>query len=93
MTQCFGSLGGTVELQLTTTSQEDLYKLKRNNSNLYTNNKPTNNNPRYSSNVSTGIFTIKDTNRTDNGQYSMLVYNADAELVGYTECYLTIQGE
>ncbi|CAL8271706.1 unnamed protein product [Boreogadus saida] len=30
-TQCFGSLGGTVEVQLSTkTSQNDIYKLKKN---------------------------------------------------------------
>ncbi|CAL8333140.1 unnamed protein product [Gadus morhua 'NCC'] len=30
-TQCFGSLGGTVEVQLSKTSQDDIYKLKKNN--------------------------------------------------------------
>ena len=74
-------------------SQGGLYKLAQNKSDLYSTNKQTNNNPRYSFNVSTGIFTIEDINRIDNGEYSMERHNAKGKEAGKTECDLTIEGE
>ena len=74
-------------------SQGGLYKLAQNKSVLYSTNKPTNNNPRYSFNVSTGIFTIEDTNRIDNGEYSMELHTAGGREAGETECGLAIEGE
>ncbi|XP_056456061.1 uncharacterized protein LOC130390245 isoform X2 [Gadus chalcogrammus] len=89
-TQCFGSLGGTVEVQLPTkTSQDDTFRLKKNN--VATLSEWHQTNMRYSFNVSTGIFTIKDIDRTDNGEYSMQVHNTTGKLVASTKCYLTIQ--
>ncbi|CAL8300797.1 unnamed protein product [Arctogadus glacialis] len=82
-TQCFGSLGGTAEVLLTTrTSQDHYYVLMKNRARLQAN-------IRYSFNVGTGIFTIKDIDRTDNGEYSMKVYTAAGRVVA--RCYLTIQ--
>ncbi|XP_030224133.1 uncharacterized protein LOC115552311 isoform X6 [Gadus morhua] len=90
-TQCFGSLGGTVEVQmLTQYSQDDTFRLKKNNVTILSERNQTN--IRYSFNVSTGIFTIKDIDRKDNGEYSMEVYDREAgRLVASTKCYLTIQ--
>jgi hypothetical protein len=97
-TQCFGSLGGTVEVQLPArTSQDDIYKLKKNNvtivNNRSVNNRSETTDRRYSFIVRSGIFTIEDVNMKDTGEYSMDVHDADGKLVAYTKCYLTIQGE
>ncbi|XP_056456134.1 uncharacterized protein LOC130390298 [Gadus chalcogrammus] len=89
-TQCFGSLGGTVEVLLPTkTSQNDTYLLKKNN--VPTLSERIQTNIRYSFNVSTGIFTIKDIDRTDNGEYSIEVHDTTGKLVASTKCYLTIE--
>ncbi|XP_056456299.1 complement receptor type 1-like isoform X5 [Gadus chalcogrammus] len=88
-TQCFGSLGGTVELLLPKTSQDDIYKLKKNN--VTVNNRSETTDRRYSFIVSTGIFTIKDVNMKDTGEYSMEVHDAAGMQVAYTKCYLTIE--
>ncbi|XP_059919704.1 uncharacterized protein si:zfos-741a10.3 [Gadus macrocephalus] len=89
ITQCFGSLGGTVEVLLSTKTKQDyIYKLKKNN---VTVNRSETTDSRYSFIVSTGIFTIKDVNMKDTGEYSMEVHDADGKQVAYTECYLTIQ--
>ncbi|CAL8333158.1 unnamed protein product [Gadus morhua 'NCC'] len=68
-TQCFGSLGGTVEVQLPKTSQDDIYKLKKNNVPIVEYKNQTNNLD-YSFNISTGIFTINDINRTEDAPVS-----------------------
>ncbi|XP_056456057.1 uncharacterized protein LOC130390243 [Gadus chalcogrammus] len=89
-TQCFGSLGGTVKVQiLTKTSQDDTFRLKKNKFTILSERNQTN--IRYSLNVRTGIFTIKDIDRKDNGTYSMEVHTATGKLVAFTKCYLTIQ--
>ncbi|XP_030223615.1 uncharacterized protein LOC115552047 [Gadus morhua] len=91
-TQCFGSLGGTVEVLLvlpTQSSQNDTFRLKNNNVTILSERNQTN--IRYSFNVSTGIFTIKDIDRTDNDEYSMEVHNASGNQVAFTKCYLTIE--
>ncbi|CAL8267445.1 unnamed protein product [Boreogadus saida] len=89
-TQCFGSLGGTVEVQLSTkTSQNDYFRLRKNRVRILLDRNQTN--IQYSFNVSTGIFTIKDIDRTDNGEYSMEVHNAAGVQVAFTKCYLTIE--
>ena len=82
-----------MEFHLLKTSQRELYRLFQNKSELYSKSKPTNNNPRYSFNVSTGIFTIEDTNRIDNGEYFMDVHTAGGKEAGRTKCDLTIEGE
>ncbi|CAL8333176.1 unnamed protein product [Gadus morhua 'NCC'] len=90
-TQCFGSLGGTVEVVLPTrTSQDDYYRLKKNNVMIFHNRSETADS-RYSFIVSTGIFTIKGVNMKDTGEYSMEVHDADGKQVAYTKCYLTIE--
>ncbi|CAL8272467.1 unnamed protein product [Boreogadus saida] len=90
-TQCFGSLGGTVEVQLPTrTSQDDFYKLKKNNVTIV-NSRSETADRRYSFIVSTGIFTIKGVNMKDTGEYSMEVHDAAGKQVAYTKCYLIIQ--
>ncbi|CAL8236158.1 unnamed protein product [Arctogadus glacialis] len=90
-TQCSGSLGGTVEVQLPTkTSQNDTYKLKKDNYQILSCRSQTTN-IRYSFNVSTGIFAIKDIDWSDYGEYSMEVHDAAGKQVAYTKCYLTIQ--
>jgi hypothetical protein len=92
-TQCFGSLGGTVEVQLPArTSQDDIYKLKKNNVTIVNNHSETTDR-RYSFIVRSGIFTIEDVNMKDTGEYSMEVHDAAGKLVAYTKCYLTIEGE
>ncbi|XP_059919331.1 uncharacterized protein LOC132466252 isoform X2 [Gadus macrocephalus] len=86
-TPCFGSLGGTVVVLMTTrTSQNDTFRLKKNNATILSER-----NIRCSFNVSTGIFTIKDIDRTDNGTYSMEVHNTTGMQVAFTKCYLTIE--
>ena len=74
------------------TSQDDIYKLKKNNVGIV-NNRSETTDRRYSFIVSTGIFTIKDVNLKDTGEYSMEVHDADGKQVARTKCYLTIQGE
>ena len=76
---------------LTKTSQDDAFRLKKNNVSISLGRKQTN--IRYSFNIRNGIFTIKDIDRKDNGEYSMEVHNMHGELVAFTKCYLTIQGE
>ncbi|XP_059919666.1 uncharacterized protein LOC132466436 [Gadus macrocephalus] len=88
-TQCFGSLGGTVEVLLSKTSQDDLYKLKKNNVVILSDRSPTTN-IRYSFNVSTGMFAIKEFNRTDKGTYSMEVHDQNGRQVSYAHFRLSI---
>ena len=76
---------------LTQSSQNDTFRLKKNNVTILSEWHQAN--IRYSFNVRTGIFTVKDIDRTDNGAYSMEVHNASGNLVAFTKCYLTIQGE
>ena len=91
-TQCFGSLGGTVKVQLPKTSQDDIYKLKKDNVVVLSKSSETTN-FRYSFNISTGIFAIKDIDWSDYGTYSMEVHDAAGREVATTKCNLTIQGE
>ncbi|CAL8333134.1 unnamed protein product [Gadus morhua 'NCC'] len=66
-TQCFGSLGGTVEVLLPTrTSQDDTYRLMKINVKIV-NNRSVTTDGRYSFIASTGIFTIEDVNMKDTG--------------------------
>ncbi|CAL8333170.1 unnamed protein product [Gadus morhua 'NCC'] len=91
-TQCFGSLGGTVKVQLPAkTSQDDIYKLKKDNVVVLSKSSETTN-FRYSFNISTGIFAIKDIDWSDNGTYSMELHDAAGGEVANTKCNLTIQG-
>ncbi|CAL8272457.1 unnamed protein product [Boreogadus saida] len=90
-TQCFGSLGGTVKVQLPAlTSQDDKYTLKKNDA-LILSDRIQTTNIQYSFNVSTGIFAIKDIDWSDNGTYSMEVHDETGREVAYTKCNLTIQ--
>ena len=82
-----------MEVQLPTHSpHEHSYTLKKEYSVICCNSRTTVN-IRYSFNDSTGIFTIKDIDWSDNGTYSMEIRNAAGMIVAYTTCYLTIQGE
>ena len=91
-TQCFGSLGGTVEVQLPKTSQDHRYVLKKNKVVILSGRHQTAN-LRYSLNVNTGLFAIKDIDWSDYGTYSMELHDAAAREVANTKCNLTIQGE
>ena len=80
-----------MEVQLSTKTKQDyIYKLKKNN--VTVNNRSETTDRRYSFNVS-GIFTIKDANMKDTGEYSLEVHDADGNQVALTKCYLTIQGK
>ncbi|CAL8263973.1 unnamed protein product [Lota lota] len=90
-TQCFGSLGGTVEVQLPAlSSQNDVYELKKNNV-LIAKLPVTITDTRYSFNVSSGIFTIKDVKWSDIGTYSMEIHNSDGKLIETRMCILSVQ--
>jgi hypothetical protein len=88
-TQCFGSLGGTVEVLLPTHSpHEHSYTLKKNKVPIVEGEiKITD--PRYSFNVSTGVFTIEDLKKTDYDAYSLAAHNG----VEIATKLLSIQGE
>ncbi|CAL8263970.1 unnamed protein product [Lota lota] len=91
-TQCFGSLGGTVEVHLPAqSSQNDTYALKKNNV-LIAKPSAIITDTRYSFNVSTGIFTIKDVKRSDNGTYSMVIHNVGGIEIANVTWFLSIQG-
>ena len=49
--------------------------------------------PRYSFNVSTGIFTINDINRTEDGTYSIEARNINGIDLSNIQFNLSIQGE
>ena len=86
-TQCFGSLGGTVEVQLPTkTSHDHRYVLKKNKVHIT-------DNTRYSFNSDTKIFMIMDINASDGGTYSMEVLDKYEAQVKNTKFYLSLQGE
>ena len=88
-TQCFGSLGGTVEVQLPTHSpHEHSYTLKKNKVPIVE-GKIKITDPRYSFNVSTGVFTIEDLKKTDYDAYSLAAHNG----VQIATKRLSIQGE
>ena len=91
-TQCFGSLGGTVEVQLSKTSQDDIYKLKKNNVPIVKYKSQTKN-VDYSFNVSTGIFTMNDINRTEDDTYSIEAQNRNGIDSSNSQFNLSIQGE
>ena len=94
ITQCFGYLGGTVEvLLLINTSHVGSYKLKKNDIELISSIRGTNHSRRHSFNVSTGIFTITDIKEIDNGPYSLDVHDTEGKEKANIKCYLTIQGE
>ncbi|XP_056456302.1 uncharacterized protein LOC130390395 isoform X2 [Gadus chalcogrammus] len=91
-TQCFGSLGGTVEVLLPTkTSQDDIYKLKKNDVPILSDRSQTTN-IRYSFNVSTGMFAIKEFNRTDKGTYWMEVHDQNGIEISFNLFRLSIEG-
>ncbi|CAL8322221.1 unnamed protein product [Gadus morhua 'NCC'] len=69
--RCFGSLGGTLEVKLSKTSRPFQYEVKQNNV-LIDLLDPQILNPRFSITYSPRILTVKDLNRSDNGEYSML---------------------
>jgi hypothetical protein len=92
-TQCFGSLGGTVEVLLPTrTSQDDIYRLKKNNYQIVEYKSQTKKFD-YSFNVSTGIFTINDINRTEDDTYSIEAQNRNGINLSNIQFHLSIQGE
>ncbi|CAL8307741.1 unnamed protein product [Arctogadus glacialis] len=90
-TQCSGSLGGTVEVQLPKTSQDDTYRLKKNYYTILSDRIQTTN-IRYSFNVSTGLFAIKEFNRTDKGTYSLEVHDQNGTEISFNQFRLTIEG-
>ncbi|KAJ3587809.1 hypothetical protein NHX12_011405 [Muraenolepis orangiensis] len=75
--QCFGPLGGAVEVQLVTPFLQG-YKvtLKKNESFLFSQDiERTIQVENYSFDLSTGIFTVKDIKRTDDAEYSIEIYH------------------
>ena len=79
-----------MEVQLPKTSQDDIYRLKKNNVPIVKYKSQTKN-VDYSFNVSTGIFTINDINRTEDGTYSIEARNGiDLSNIQFN---LSIQGE
>ena len=51
------------------------------------------NHTRYSFNVSTGIFTIKDIDKTDDDTYSIEIFNNNGAVIVNTKFTVSIQGE
>ncbi|KAK0139804.1 T-cell surface antigen CD2 [Merluccius polli] len=91
-TECFGSPGGTVEVLLVTQILQDwTYTLKKNNSIIIVSGSSLVNHTRYSFNNSTGIFTIKDIDRTDDGTYSIEIFNGAGIQVVNTKFKVSIQ--
>ncbi|XP_056456120.1 uncharacterized protein LOC130390285 [Gadus chalcogrammus] len=90
-TQCFGSLGGTVEVLLPKTSQDDHYRLRKNDVPILPDRSPTTN-IQYSFNVSTGMFAIKEFNRTDKGTYWIDVYDQNGKEISFNLFRLSIEG-
>ena len=86
-TQCSGSLGGTVEVQLPIkTSQHHRYVLKKNKVTIP-------DNTRHSFSSDTKIFTITDINGSDMDTYFMEERNENGVPVANTSFYLSIHGE
>ena len=81
-----------MEVQLPKTSQDDFYRLKKDNYRILSDRSPTTN-IRYSFNVSTGMFAIKEFNRTDKGTYWMEVHDKNGTEISKTQFHLSIQGE
>ena len=76
----------------TKTSQDDTYKLKKNDDPILPDRRQTTN-IRYSFNVSTGMFAIKEFNRTDKGTYSMEVHDQNGKEISFNQFRLSIEGE
>ena len=81
-----------MEVQLPKTSQDDIYKLKKNNVPIVKYKSQTKN-VDYSFNVNTGIFTINDINRTEDGTYSFETQNRNGFNSSNIQFNLSIQGE
>ena len=82
-----------MEVQLPTkTSQNYIYKLKKNNVPIVKYKSETKN-VDYSFNVNTGIFTINDINRTEDGTYSIEAHNRNGIDLSNIQFHLSIQGE
>ena len=79
-----------MKVQLPKTSQDDI-KLKKNN--YLIEYKSQTNNVDYSFNVSTGIFTINDINRTEDDTYSIEAQNRNGFNSSNIQFNLSIQGE
>ncbi|KAK0150651.1 hypothetical protein N1851_008244 [Merluccius polli] len=92
-TECFGSPGGTVEVLLVTQIPQDWtsYTLKKNNTIIIVSGTSLVNHTRYSFNNSTGIFTIKDIDRTDDDTYSIEIFNDNGVQVVHTKFKVSIQ--
>ncbi|KAK0151444.1 T-cell surface antigen CD2 [Merluccius polli] len=92
ITKCFGSPGGTVDVLLVTQfSQDWTYTLNKNNTIIINSGSSVVNHNRYSFNVSTGIFTIKDIDRTDDDTYSFEIFNDKGNYVVNTKFNVSIQ--
>ena len=81
-----------MEVQLPKTSQDDIYRLKKNNYQIVEYKSQTKN-VDYSLNVSTGIFTINDINRTEDGTYSIEAQNRNGINLSNIQFHISIEGE
>ena len=81
-----------MEVQLPKTSQDDIYKLKKSSVPIVEYKSETKN-VDYSFNVNTGIFTINDINRTEDGTYSIEAHNRSGIDLSNIQFHLSIQGE
>ena len=81
-----------MEVLLPKTSQDDIYKLKKNNVPIVKYKSQTKN-VDYSFNVSTGIFTMNDINRTEDDTYSIEAQNRNGIDSSNSQFNLSIQGE
>ncbi|KAJ3587810.1 hypothetical protein NHX12_011406, partial [Muraenolepis orangiensis] len=83
VTQCFGPLGGAVEVQLVTPFLQDYQTILKKNG-VY----------QHSSQhfeLSTGIFTVKDIKRSDDAEYSIEIYNDNGTSIAMGICSLSVQ--
>ncbi|KAJ3587807.1 hypothetical protein NHX12_011403 [Muraenolepis orangiensis] len=93
VTQCFGPLGGAVEVQLVTPFLQG-YKvtLKKNENFLFSrDSERTIQVENYSFDLSTGIFTVKDIKRTDDAEYYIEIHNDNGRLIAVGICSLSVQ--
>ncbi|KAJ3587806.1 hypothetical protein NHX12_011402 [Muraenolepis orangiensis] len=91
--QCFGPLGGAVEVQLfTPLSQGYIVTLKKNENFLFFRDiERTIQVENYSFDLSTGIFTVKDIKRTDDAEYSIEIYHENGRSIAVGICSLSVQ--
>uniref|UniRef100_A0A668RSJ8 Immunoglobulin subtype domain-containing protein n=1 Tax=Oreochromis aureus TaxID=47969 RepID=A0A668RSJ8_OREAU len=94
-TQCYGALGGTVDIQLMdNTAEIPRYDLSKNSSKILTvrNNTFSSNKHRYLF-PSNGTFRINNLSRSDSGNYTLQTFDSDGRSSGERTLQLFIQGK